>query len=192
MVNKLFCKTAASVVAVLKAFFGIRDEDGVTSGAGKVISTVCRRVLYTIADYWLAALSAVLVIAMKSYGFSFVQTFLVLWLFDFVVAGVFVVLYEKTGKDLTLGGDYRRGVDVLFKKSKTAGILSFILTLLYAAVWSGPEYVVIFFRKEIATRSRLVLVLIFLAVVQAAFWTWVYSLGFESVSALIVCFIKKH
>ena len=72
-----------------------------------------------------------------------------MWLFDLVVAGTFVFIYEKTGQDVTMGEAYRNSTDVIFKKSRIAGMLSVASNLIYAVFWSGPEHVVVFLKKSL-------------------------------------------
>jgi len=122
---------------------------------------------------------------MQSAGFSFAQAFLARWLFDLAAAGAFVIAYEKTGQDITLGEAYRNSTDVIFERSRVAGILATIWTIIHAAVWSGLDHVVVFFKKELATRSRTAVALVLLTAVQAAVWTVLYTLGYESVPELI-------
>jgi hypothetical protein len=57
--------------------------------------------------------------------------------------------------------------------------------ILQAAVWSGPEQVVIFFRKEIGSMSRMVAVLLFLTVLQTVAWMFLYRSGYDTVTGLL-------
>ncbi len=130
-------------------------------------------------------ISAALVIALKALGLQFGLIFLALWAFDFIVAASFVVLWDRTGVDLTLGEDFRRAANVIHGKSRAAGYLTFSAVVAQATFWSGPEQVVIFFRGEIGSRLRMAIVLIVLTAVQAALWAAIYSLGYESASELL-------
>lgn len=170
---------------VLKAFFDIRDGESVADGSKKVAETTARRIAYAIADYWLVALSAVLIVTMKASGYEFLYLFLAMWAFDVIVAATFVAIWQRTGRDLTLGEDYRRAADVIYQKSRVVGILSFLAVIVKASFWDGPEHIVIFFRKEIRTEARMALSLIVLTAIQSILWTAIYSLGYDSISELM-------
>lgn len=169
---------------VLGSFLDLKEGDSLQEKRGKAISRTIQRGVYEGLDYGLVALSFAIVGAMKALGFSFVPTFVALWIFDFVVAGAFVVFYEKTGKDLSLGEDFRRAVDTIRHKSKLAGFLTLAAVMLQAVYWSGPEQIVIFFRKEIKTISRIILVLLLLTQIQALVYTAVYGFGYDLMAQL--------
>jgi hypothetical protein len=186
--NETSKKIAAYIAAPLKdisvAFFNIKEEENAAEKGKKVAGTVARRIAYAVADYWLVALSAVLIVAMKTLGYEFLYLFLAMWAFDIIVAATFVAIWQRTGNDLTLGEDYRRAADVIYQKSRIVGILSFLAVIVKASFWDGPEHIVIFFRKEIGTEARMALALVVLTAIQSILWTAVYSLGYESISEL--------
>ena len=177
-------KIAVFFVNIARAFFGVKEGEGRKGWIRGILSATIRRIVYYISDYWLSALSAVLVIGMRSYGFSFLLIFLAVWLYDYVVAATFVWIREKSGIDFTLAEAFRNAVDAAFKKSRTAGMVMLVTFLFRASVWEGPEQAVIFFRPELRTRLRRELVLALLTAVQGVFWTVVYGAGHESVLAL--------
>ncbi len=183
--KRFAAKTAAPFREVSIAFFNLKKEENTAEKSKKVAGTVARRIAYAIADYWLAILSAMLITTMKAFGYEFLYLFLAMWAFDMIVAGAFLAFWQRTGKDLTLGEDYRRAADVILHKSRLAGMLAIAAVLLQASFWSGPEHIVIFFRKEIRTETRMALSLLVLTAIQAIFWTAIYNLGYESVSELV-------
>lgn len=156
-----------------------------SSKSKKVAVTAIRRTIYVIADYWTALLCASLVGAMKYYGLNFIEIFLGTWAYDFVVAMAFLVISLKSGQDITLGEAFRRAADVIRSSHKVAGYLTFGYLTIKATIWDGPEQIAIFFKKEIKTLPRMTVLLFFLTIVQGAFWAWVYSLGYDSISELI-------
>ena len=89
------------------------------------------------------------------------------------------MIYAKTGYDVTLGEDLRRAVDAIRTKSRIVGYISVIGVILQAVVWSGPEQVVIFFKKEIGSMFGMVMVMLFLTAIQSAFWMFLYRLGYD-------------
>lgn len=175
----------AELKAAAAAFFNLDGQDDAAQTATKVASTAGRRAAYALADYWLAALSALLVIGMKASSFDFALIFAALWAFDLAIAGAFVLIWKATGHDLSLGEDFRRAVDVIASNSRPAGAAAMAVVLIQATFWSGPEQVVIFFRKELRSGLRTTAVLLALTAVQAFVWALAYSLGYESVSEVI-------
>lgn len=176
---------AAFSARVAKAFFDIRDHDTTMSGSIKVGETALRRVIYTLADYWLMALSAAFIIYMDvGMGYGAFALFLLMWAFDLVVANCFVVIWKRTGEDVTLGESYRRAANAIHESNKIAGYLAFLGVVVKASFWDGPEHIVIFFHKEIKTEFRMLLALLCLTAIQAAIWTPIYVLGFETLSEL--------
>ncbi|NVN91193.1 MAG: hypothetical protein HXX11_11400 [Desulfuromonadales bacterium] len=178
-------KTCGIVSDGMKAFADIKPGDSVGVGARKVALIAAKRTAYIIADYWLAALCAALNIALKALGVRLLYAFFTMWSVNIVIAGVFLAIYAKTGHDLSLGEDLRRASDAIHEKSRLAGCLAFTGVMLQAAVWSGPEQVVIFFRKEIGSMSRMVAVMLFLTALQTGAWMYLYRTGYDAVTGLI-------
>jgi hypothetical protein len=125
-------------------------------------------------------LSAALVGVMKRFGFNFVTTFVAMWIFDILAAGAFFIYFKKTGKDLSLGEDMRRASDTAYAKSRIMGLLGLAWVIIFSIFWTGPERIVIFFRKEIGTTPRIVLALAVLTMVQALIWTRIYGFGYDA------------
>ena len=178
-------KTGGIVAEGMKAFADIKDGDSVGVGTGKVALIAAKRTAYIFADYWLAALCAALNIALKAWDIRLLYAFIAMWGVNISIAGVFLVIYAKTGHDISLGEDLRRATDAIHLKSRRAGYLAVIGVILQAAVWSGPEQVVIFFRKEIGSMPRMVAVMLFLTVVQTVVWMYLYRTGYDAVSGLL-------
>ncbi len=168
----------------LKAFAGIQADDSIAAGAGKVTLIAAKRTVYVLADYWLAALCAALNIALKALEIRLLYAFIAMWGFDILIAGVFLVIFARTGHDISLGEDLRRASDAIRKKSRLAGYLAIFGVIVQAAVWSGPEQVVIFFRKEIGSMPRMVTVMLFLTAIQTVVWMYLYRTGYDTISQL--------
>lgn len=107
--------------------------------------------------------------------------FVVMWTINIVIAGGFLAIYVKIGHDVSLGEDLRRGVDAIHKKSWIVGRLSMLGVIIQAAVWSGPERIVIFFKKEIGSTFGMVIVMLFLTAIQTIVWMYVYRTGYDLV-----------
>jgi hypothetical protein len=167
------------VLDPIKSFLNFKEEDGFKTKGKKTVNLVARRIVYFIADYYLMAVSASIVATMKYLGHSFLWTFAALWVFDLVVAGIFIAVFETTGEDLSLGVDFRRAVDMVHKKSRIAGYTAMLVVVGQALFWTGPEKIVTFFRKEIGTIFRIILVLLFLTFVQSFIWTFLYGVGYD-------------
>jgi hypothetical protein len=54
-----------------------------------------------------------------------------------------------------------------------------------AITWEGPVQIVVIFKKEFGANSKKIVALVFLTILQAVFWTLIYSLGYDSLSELI-------
>ena len=170
------------VLEVLRSFLGFKEGDDLSTKRKKTANLAIRRAAYFVADYYLAALSAAIVVVMKHHGFTFVWIFVVMWIFDFITAGAFIVYYKKTGKDLSLGEDLRRATDTVHNKSRIAGLLAMGGVLFLAIVWTGPERVIIYFQEEIRTPHRAIVVLLTLTAIQALIYTVVYGFGYDLVT----------
>jgi len=178
-------KKAAGIIAEgMKAFANIHADDSVAVGAGKVALIAAKRTVYVLADYWLAGLCAALNIALKALEVRLLYAFIAMWGVNIFIAGVFLVIYARTGHDISLGEDLRRASDAIHQKSRLAGYLAVFGVIVQAAVWSGPEQVVIFFRKEIGGMPRMVVVMLFLTAIQTGFWMYLYRMGYDSISQL--------
>jgi len=134
-----------STAEVLSSFLDFREGDRLQEKSIKTVDLAARRIVYFAVDYGITVLSISIGVTMKALDFSLLSMFGVLWIFDFVVAGLFVVIYETTGKDLALGVDFRRAVDTMDKKSRILGFLTTLGIAFLAIVWTGPEKVITFF-----------------------------------------------
>jgi len=173
-------RTALFFIAeVIESFLNIKREDELRVKGTKTADFAVHRVLYLIADYWLWVLQAFIALAMKRLDYSLFEMCIVLWVYDFVAAGLFVVIYEVTGKDLSLGEDFRRAVDTINGKSKTAGMFAATGVVILAVAWTGPEKVITFFRKEIGSIPRLLMTLSGLTAIQAFMWAALYSFAYD-------------
>lgn len=184
VVAKVTSRGFGAVVDTFRAFFAIRENDGAVVGSAKVAAAAIKRTVYVIADYWLAILSAWIVGYLTYRGLGFWQISAVMWGYDLVIAFFFLYANEKSGHDITLAESFRRAVDELHRHSKLTGTVVLLGVVLRATIWDGPEQVVIFFRKELGSLTRMSLLLILITSGQALFWTWVYGLGYEGLSEL--------
>jgi hypothetical protein len=169
----------------VRAFANIKAGDSVGIGAGKIALIAAKRTAYVIGDYWLAALCAALNIALKASEVRLSYAFITMWSIDILIAGTLLAIFARTGHDISLGDDLRRATDAMHEKSKLVGYLAVLGVIVQAAVWSGPEQVVIFFRKEIGGMPRMVAVMLLLTFIQTVVWMYVYRTGYDSISELV-------
>jgi hypothetical protein len=165
---------------VVKAFFGFHEHEGASVKAKKVFSLTIGRVVYAAADYWVAILLGTIVVMMSAYNCSYVSIILVTWIYDFVFAVIFWAASERSGNDFTFGKAYRRAGDKMNEsQNRIVGMTLFVLTVLWvsfkAIVWDGPESIVIFFKNELKTTSRVIVALEVLAGIQSLFGAWLYT-----------------
>lgn len=170
------------VLKVLESFLNVKEEDGFLKKGIKTVDTAIRQTMYIVVDYGLWFVSVGIFTAMKVLEFSFPWIFATLWIYDFIAAGAFVLFYEKTGKDISLGEDFRRATDTIHKKSRWAGYAAMAPIVIRGVFWTGPEKIITFFYKEIGSISRIVLVLLLLTGIQALLWVILYDLGYGLVA----------
>lgn len=179
---------AAKIVALLKdvscAFFNFKEEENAQEKSKKVAGTVARRIIYGFADYGIEVFILAANVALKALGIPLLYAFAVMWIINIAVAGIFMVIYFKTGHDVSLGEDLRRGVDAIHKKSPIASRLLMLEIIIQASVWSGPERIVIFFKKETGNAFRMVMVVLFLTAIQTIVWMFIYRSGYDFVKWL--------
>lgn len=163
---------------VLESFLNFKEGDGLLKKGVRTVDLAARQAIYFVADYGLWLVSVGIFTAMKTFGFSFLWIFAALWAYEFVAAGAFTLFYEKTGKDLSLGEDFRRATDTIREKSRLAGYAAMVPIALRAIFWTGPEKAITFFRKEIGTIPRVIIVLLVLTAIQSLVWAYLYDLGY--------------
>ncbi len=176
--------TVYFIAEVSGSFLNLKEEDELQVKGIKTADFVVRRAMYFGADHGLTVLSLTIGVTTKALGFSLIEMFATLWVFDFIAAGFFIVIYEVTGKDLSLGEDLRRATDTINGRSRLAGYVAMLWIIILAIVWMGPEKIITFFRKEIGTIRRVVAVLIILTAIQAFIWSVFYWLGYDLVAKL--------
>ncbi len=181
-IGSLVAVAVLFILDVLKSFFNIKTDDQSFVKGVKVADRAIRLPAYIAMDYGLWFVSVAIFTTMKTLGFSFPWIFAVLWAYDFVVAGAFVLFYEKTGKDLSLGEDFRRATDTIHGRSRWAGYMAMAPIVVRGIFWTGPEKIITFFRKEIGTTSLIIAVLLVLTAFQALLWAILYDLGYGLVA----------
>lgn len=166
-------------VQTLESLLNIKTEDGLLEKGKSVSGLLVRFGTYVYLDAFIALGTPAIVIAVKSYGLSFVWAFCGVWVYGFAVAWVFIKSFDSTGVDLSVGTDLRRAQDTLRARSLVASVLAMMILVFKWSFWTGPEQVVIFFRKELNTTFRVVIVLLILTAIQSFFWAGLYSLGYD-------------
>lgn len=167
-----------------RAFLEMKENEAVLSAAGarKISVTAAGRFFYGMLDYVIAGGLGVMVVWMNVRGFSAVHIFLATWLYDFVAAGLFYLLSDMSGYDITLGKSLRRAADTMFHKGILGRLLGSVLLLgaaFKAIIWEGPEVICFLFKKEIKTPLRMFFALVVLSAVQGVFGAWLYTTGYN-------------
>ena len=168
------------------AFLDVQESDTAESKTGKVATTVAKRIFYSTLDYGLAICSIALVVGAKSAGLAYWLAIAAMWLLiDLPVSATFITIYERTGRDMTLGRSYRRMANVIMAHSKLAGVVVFAYEITLASFWSGPDYTVMFFHDELKSRLGMAVALLLITAAHALIWTTVYWFGYENVAELV-------
>lgn len=173
--------TGKAYLAAQDAFLDVAEGDGVDEMREKAAEKTKLFAWYNALDAVLAGVFAWLILIPTALGVSAGATMAIGIAFDILVPIPFLVLAFKKGQDLTLGTDFRRALDALRKPAPLAWGLALCASIVRGAIWNGPEYVILFFRKEIGESGfRIGAILVFLAVFQALFWGWLWMLGYDS------------
>lgn len=177
--------------AASDALFDVREEDRGEEKAKKVTETAAKRIFYSVLDYSLAGLSIALVLMAKKYDLSYLTAVAAMWLLiDLPTSAIFVSIYERTGRDMTLGRSYRRMADTILEHSRIAGVIVFLYEITLASFWSGADYTVIFFKDELKTQTKMITGIICITAIHAILWTAVYWYGSENIADLIRFLVK--
>jgi len=167
------------VAEVLESLLNLKEKENLQTKGLKTVDLSVRWGTYLLVNNWITGAHLAIGASMRFAEFSLTEMFLALWAFDFIVAGTFVAIYEVTGKDLSVGKDFRRVADTINKESQIAGLAVMLINIFLAIVWNGPERTITFFRKEIGTIKRLVVVLVVLTATQAFLWATLYYYAFS-------------
>ncbi len=173
--------TGKAYLAAQDAFLDVADGDGVDEMKAKAAEKTALFAWYNALDAVLAGVFAWLILIPTALGLSAGATMALGIAFDIVVPIPLLVLAYKNGQDVTLGTDFRRALDALRKPAPISWGIALAASIIRGAIWNGPEYVILFFRKEIGESVfRIGVVLVFLAAFQALFWGWLWMLGYDS------------
>lgn len=173
-------KAGQTYLAAQCAFLEVESDGGLEEQRRKAAEKVRLFAWYNMLDAVLAGAFAWLILILSAFGLSPLVTMLVAIGFDILVPIPFLYLAFAKGQDLTLGTDFRRALDALRKAAPFVWAISLAASIVRGAIWNGPEYVIMFFRKELHTFTRVALTLVILAVFQALFWGWLWMLGYDS------------
>ena len=176
VVFKYLLVVAAFTILALGIVLG---KGTITQKVNEAKSVILRYSAYAVLDFGLMGLSIALVAVMKSIEANIYVTTVSMWIFDYVTAWSLLYLCLKTGEDLTLGRQYRKGYDLIKSKSPFSGIISLTVLTTKGIIWDGPEKFVEFWHIEINSNKSRLLVLLIGSLVQAIFWTTLYWFGFE-------------
>lgn len=167
------------VIETLESLFNIKKEDDFFEKSKNAGGLVARFSTYVYIDTVVAFGTPAIVGATKLFDLSFVWAFVGVWIYGFAIAWMFVQAFDTTGVDLSVGTDLRRAQDTLREGSRIASVLSMAILVFKWSFWTGPEQVVIFFRKELNTTLRVIIVLLLITAIQSFFWAGLYSLGYD-------------
>lgn len=154
------------------------------------------------AEWWLMAATVALVAALKAYGLSDLQVFLILWVGNTVVSLGILFADRLSGSDITFMRAYRRMADAVlafgskvraksvlrqtvFDRIKSDLFYGFLvlcvsLVAIWLTFWLGAAYMAAFFSRELEkSLARRVLVVVVLSAVQMFLWTVIYTSGVE-------------
>jgi len=181
---KRLMKLAATVAALLKeawlVFWKIDEEDRTKEVASKMAKTVSKGAAYSLSDNLLTTLSPATVGFPKWLGWEDTGITIVIWVEDVAIAYGFVLFSRSIIEDFTLTEALRASIDSIRKNGGIGRIIANILTvglLIRFSLWDGPERIAIFFHKELPGRIQELLIVMAFSVIQAIFWTKLYSLG---------------
>jgi hypothetical protein len=182
---KRFREGAAEIAALLKeawfVFWKVKKEDEAGAVAGKVFQTVSKGAAYSFSDNLLTALSPVTVGFFKWLGWGDLEITLVMWVEDVLIAYGMILFSRNVIQDFTLTEAIRASIDSV-RRGRIGQIVANILTAVFLfrfSLWDGPERVAIFFDKELPKNSQKLFVVMIFSVIQAVFWTKLYSLGID-------------
>lgn len=175
---------AATLAAIMKeawlVFWKVDDEDEIKEVAGKVAGTVSKGAAYSLSDNLLTALSPVTVAFLKWLGWGDIEITMVMWVEDVIIAYGLVIFSRSVVEDFTLTEALRSSIDSIRRNGSIGLVVANILTfglLIRFSLWDGPERVAIFFKKELPKAYQELLVIAVFAIIQAIFWTKLYSWG---------------
>lgn len=161
----------------------IFGEEKLRDKVSEMKSVAIRWVIYSILDWGLMLLSIVLVGVMRKLGADIWGTIFAMWVFDVVTAWALYLLCIRSGEDLTLGRQYRKSYELIRKKSRVAGMGTFLFLFLKSVIWDGPERLVEFWHHEFSRKyGKAVAALVLLAALQAVFWSVLYWMGYDYIT----------
>lgn len=169
------------IKATTIAFFQINKKVGTVTNLTNISKTISLGVFYRILDYWASILCAAMVGWLNYLKLSFWIIVITTWVFDFFIALGFLIVTEKLFFDITLGQAYRRAAETIQLNSKILAWFIFVILVMKATIWDGPELVVVFFKKELKTIQCMIITLACLTFIQGLFWAALYTLGYESI-----------
>lgn len=182
---KRFKEGTAEIAALLKeawlVFWKVKKEDEAGAVVGKVFQTVSKGAAYSFSDNLLTALSPATVGFLKWLGWGDLEITLVMWVEDVLIAYGLILFSRNVIQDFTLTEAIRASIDSV-RRGRIGKIVANILTAIFLirfSLWDGPERVAIFFHKELPKNSQKLFVVMIFSVIQAVFWTKLYSLGID-------------
>lgn len=165
----------------IRAFLGVVPGDSFQVIVNKVVIVGSKRLTYFILDYWLAGLTGAANVFLKANDVELSIAVIAMWALNFLISYAFVMTYEKTGVDVSLGVELRRAVERIHSESRVAGFLALFGVLFQAVFWSGPEQIVIFFKKELPGWRKWCALLL-LTAIQTVIWMYIWRTGYEVIS----------
>lgn len=177
---------AATIAAMLReawlVFWKINKEDKTRETASKVAKTISKGAAYSLSDNLLTALSPATVGFLKWLDWGDTEITIAIWVEDVAIAYGLVLFSRSIIADFTLTEALRVSIDSIRKNGIIGRIVANILTvglLVRFSLWDGPERVAIFFHQELPSRVQELLIIMVFSVIQAIFWTKMYSLGID-------------
>lgn len=150
-------RVAATFSDFWQLFFGFEEEDNTSEKAKKVAESAAILAFYELTNWWGFILFTAIIGGMTAAGYALWKILTVGFIYDLIFASVYLFGSIKSGKDLTLGTNFRRGIDSVFQRggvTKFVGYCIFAVTLVAANIWNGPEQILMMVMPEIQTRWK--------------------------------------
>ncbi len=187
LVSKLAAVSAALgnlFLEMVRAFLSMKGKS-VEEGAQNVVKKGVGKTLYELSDWGISIATAGFVGTMRYYGYSYLAIFLMVWGANLIISWIFVLANDKTELDFTLMEGARGAVEVLYQKSRIAGIILALAISTKIIFWNGPDSFIIFVRKSLDSRSKKIATFVGASALQMAIWVGLFTLGYESIWALV-------
>ena len=140
---------------------------------------------FYLIEWLLVAASATLFVWLRHHGLGTGQIWLLLWLGNLALSGLFILSNDRLGVDITLMQGLRSLTEAAARRAPRLGLALELAICTRLLIWDGPCQLLIFCRHRFPSRPARLAFLVAASGLQMLVWARLYAWGYTGIGDLL-------